>query len=329
VKCPKCDYLGFETGDRCKNCGYDFSLIAPIPILTPDPDLAIRTDDAETGAPELWLDRMDRTMDEVSRPNAKQDHLIGVPEPPPAPASDRALPLFNPDDPDDIPLIALPAAPRPPVAVRRTIDAPRLRAVPKMSANPAPALDFREEAPAEPPPEPPRPTRPAPEPPAVERSPFVAPTLQEVGGRRLVAALIDHVILFAIDLAVIYFTLRMAGLGTGDAGLLPIAPMAVFLGLLKLAYFSAFTAIGGQTIGKMAVGIRVICERGSVGSGGVGSGSVGSGNVDSARALRRTLAGILSLAPFGLGYLPAFFGADRRALHDRLAGTRVVGLPSA
>ena len=26
MKCPKCDYLGFETGDRCKNCGYDFSL---------------------------------------------------------------------------------------------------------------------------------------------------------------------------------------------------------------------------------------------------------------------------------------------------------------
>jgi len=22
VKCPKCNYLGFETGDRCRNCGY-------------------------------------------------------------------------------------------------------------------------------------------------------------------------------------------------------------------------------------------------------------------------------------------------------------------
>ena len=38
MKCPKCSYLGFETGDRCKNCGYDFSLLAarrtnhPIPI---------------------------------------------------------------------------------------------------------------------------------------------------------------------------------------------------------------------------------------------------------------------------------------------------------
>jgi uncharacterized RDD family membrane protein YckC len=38
---------------------------------------------------------------------------------------------------------------------------------------------------------------------------------------------------------------------------------------------------------------------------------------------------VLSLLPAGLGLLPAFFGHDRRALHDRLTGTRVVGLPSA
>ena len=30
MKCPKCGYLGFETGDRCRNCGYDFSLAAPV-----------------------------------------------------------------------------------------------------------------------------------------------------------------------------------------------------------------------------------------------------------------------------------------------------------
>ena len=26
MKCSKCGYLGFETGDRCRNCGYQFSL---------------------------------------------------------------------------------------------------------------------------------------------------------------------------------------------------------------------------------------------------------------------------------------------------------------
>ena len=29
MKCPKCHYLGFDTGDRCRNCGYDFSLLVP------------------------------------------------------------------------------------------------------------------------------------------------------------------------------------------------------------------------------------------------------------------------------------------------------------
>ncbi len=29
MKCPKCGYLGFERLERCRNCGYDFSLAAP------------------------------------------------------------------------------------------------------------------------------------------------------------------------------------------------------------------------------------------------------------------------------------------------------------
>ena len=36
MKCPKCGYLGFETGDRCRNCGYDFSLSVEPPD---EPDL--------------------------------------------------------------------------------------------------------------------------------------------------------------------------------------------------------------------------------------------------------------------------------------------------
>ena len=318
MKCPKCGYLGFETGDRCKNCGYDFSLLAAAPVVTPAPDLTIRTDDAETGAPELWLDRLDRSMDDATRPGTKHDHLIGVPEPPAAPesaASDTALPLFNPDDPDDIPLIALPAAPRAPLAVRRPVETPRLRAVPKAMRHSSPALDFHPEA------------GPGVEAEGVESSRVAAargahsPAAEravegsrQVGARRLAAALLDHAILFTIDLLVVYFTLRMAGLGNADVRLLPALPMLTFLGILKLAYFTAFTAIGGQTIGKMATGILVVAE---------------DGTIDSGRAIRRSLAGVLSLLPIGLGFVPAFVGADRRALHDRLTGTRVVGLPSA
>ena len=314
MKCPKCGYLGFETGDTCKNCGYDFSLIAPAPILTPDPDLAIRSDDPQTGAPELWLDRLDRSMDEVSRPYAKQEHLIGVPESKPTPQPDP-LPLFNPDDPDDIPLIALPAAPRPPLAVRRNAEPPRLRAVPRSTSAPAASLDFQTEAEAEVQAEPEEPAPPPRAQRAPARSTVQSPSdpVSEVGGRRLIAALIDHAILSGVDATVIYFTLRMAGLAQSEWRLLPVVPMGVFLGLLKVAYFSAFTAIGGQTIGKMATGITVIAE---------------SGRIDSAVAIRRTLAAALSLLPLGIGFLPALIGSDRRALHDRLTGTRVVGVRS-
>src|SRR2546427_2118406 len=128
MKCSKCGYLGFETGDRCKNCGYDFSLMTR--EETPGvPDVTIRPDQGEAASPDLWLDHLDRWRSESSRPS-----VTGRPAPQPAasPASpppgtpDFALPLFGPYGPDDAPLIALPTSPRPPLAVRRTPELPRL-----------------------------------------------------------------------------------------------------------------------------------------------------------------------------------------------------------
>jgi hypothetical protein len=112
MKCPKCDYLGFETGDRCRNCGYDFSLLAA----------------AEPASPDLSL--------LPPEPSA--------PEPPP-------LPLFARAEGDDEPLIKLPAAPRPPLAVRRTPEPARPRAVAKTPRPVRPHAERREERiPAEP-----------------------------------------------------------------------------------------------------------------------------------------------------------------------------------
>ena len=298
MKCPKCSYLGFETGDRCKNCGYDFSLM--VRPAAPVPDVVDTSTDS-TSAARMWLDDADERS--AGPPRATE------------PKAERPLPLFMPpgEDDDDEPLIKLPVAPRPPLAVRKTPESPRVRAMSRPApraeaAEPVlqfaddmgPLADFtlREE-----------PRQPAPVVPHVQ--PGRTRATPSGAGARLGAAFIDHAILLAIDAAVIYFTLRMAALPPSDWHLLPVVPLLAFLGLVKFAYFCAFTAVGGQTIGKMALGIRVVTDE--------------NAPVDGACALRRTIAGVAALL-FGLGFIPVLFGAERRAFHDRVAHTRVIAL---
>lgn len=321
MKCPKCDYLGFETGDRCKNCGYDFSLlsVADAPLdSVPDYDID----------PPSIDDVPVHMVMEAARPDSMDDslRLSIAPEDEPsfapaassaacAPTPVDALPLFRPHKvDDDQPLIKLPAAPRPPLAVRRTPDTPRLRPAPRLPSRPSsvPALQFAEEADARDRLDdmPLRRLEPELEPPVASHVP-TADSIH-VGGR-IVAVLIDYAILLGIDLAVVYFTVRMAGLAMGEWRLLPLVPMLTFLALLKVAYFYSFTAVGGQTIGKMAAGTCVVRDNGQP--------------VDAARAMRRTCAGALSFLLLGLGFIPALFG-DGRALHDRLSATRVIRLRS-
>jgi uncharacterized RDD family membrane protein YckC len=89
----------------------------------------------------------------------------------------------------------------------------------------------------------------------------------------------------------------------------------MFLLFLKLGYFSAYTAVGGQTIGKMAAKLRVVTDTDEA--------------VDGVRAIQRTMAATASALVFGLGFVPALIGGERRTLHDRVAHTRVVTLRSA
>lgn len=70
-----------------------------------------------------------------------------------------------------------------------------------------------------------------------------------------------------------------------------------------------FHWLWGQTFGKMAVRIRVVMVDGAPLSLWV--------------AALRHLGSILSAIIFGLGYIMAGIRADRRALHDLIAGTRV------
>lgn len=313
MKCPKCGYLGFETTDRCRNCGYDFSLAAPAPPV----ELPLRAATADAPLADLEL----REEAAVAEPPPDPLHEraaagFGRGEPKRAtPAPSRLAPntasgeVASPEplapapDGDDLPLFA----PRPagtPLAVRRPgHDVPKPR---RTTTRP-----LRVETPALPL---------APE--ATEgqrqadsdqpRTPRVPVAEAASLGGRLAAALIDLGLLVAIDAGVYWLTLRIAGLGPTleDARLIHPIPMAGFFFVLAFLYLTGFTVGGGQTIGKMALGIRV-------------SGDDGRG-VDITGAVVRALGCIAAVATLGLLFVPAFFGAERRAVHDRLAGTRVV-----
>jgi len=94
-----------------------------------------------------------------------------------------------------------------------------------------------------------------------------------------------------------------------DVGIIAAAVAALAL-VLHVAYHVLFIGGCGQTPGKMAVGIAVVCREG---------GPPGYG-----RAMLRCLGGFLSLAFLGAGYAGVLLTKERRGLADWLAGTRVI-----
>jgi uncharacterized RDD family membrane protein YckC len=130
--------------------------------------------------------------------------------------------------------------------------------------------------------------------------------------RRLEAALIDFAFLGAINIAIVWLTLQRCGLSFAEIGVLPMLPLGGFLLLLDAFYLLMFTAASGQTVGKMAAGIRV-----------VGASAAAEPRVTIPQAAIRALATFPSVLVLGAGFVPALIGS-RLALHDRLAHTRVV-----
>jgi uncharacterized RDD family membrane protein YckC len=298
MKCSKCGYLGFNSSDRCRNCGYEFALAQAYDL----PDLVIRRDDDEqqgfddyalTGAgtaPKSDGLRAELESD-FRRVTAAGPASAVMAEPRPAiRQAQSAMPLFAPDIDDDTPLITKASAPRAPLAVRRsTPEVARLRSAAARTAS----LDLGLE---------PEFRATAAEPRAFHEDAGVT--------RRVLAGAVDSIILLAIDAAVVYFTMQICGVGIGEFGLLPKGPLLVFLVAQNVGYLVAFTA-GGQTLGKMAAGIEVIPE------------ATGA-TLDLGCALKRTVMWLVLAFPAGLGLLSALVDGEHRGLHDRVAGTRVV-----
>jgi uncharacterized RDD family membrane protein YckC len=301
MRCPKCQYISYEGGGRCRNCGYELSL-APEPA---DLDLPIKTGDEPVGPlADFQLDAH-APDDEPALPNRR----AGAGR-----SGDRSgeFPLFRSvDEQGDAPLVSLPASPRAPVAVRKPSppvprpSAPRpdepeldLEAAPPFRDTRRDSDSARQRAIAS--------SRESAEPRSDNGAGASTPA-------RVGAALIDLLLLASIDIGVLYLTLRLTGVAFAEIGILPVVPFTAFLVLLNGGYLVVLTVAGGQTLGKMLTGIKV-----------VNTDEAESDRVPLAQAVIRAVALLLSVATAGLGFLPALVAADRRALHDRLARTRVV-----
>jgi uncharacterized RDD family membrane protein YckC len=319
MRCPKCHYISFGTVTRCRNCGYEFSLAADAQPI----DLPIQVQDAPIGPlRDLNLDAPPRA---ASPSQAGDDNRAS----PPGPRLD--LPLFTDRDPvDDTPLITAAAAPRQPLSVRRAAPAPSPPKPRFEKSAVAPMLEIDDRADAvaaesdsddEPLPavRDQRSVRPAP-PVRAARTAAAQDFAVAPIWLRLLAGIIDVVIIGGIDAGVLFSTLRVLGLEPQQFALLPPAPIALFLVLLNGGYLATFTAAGGQTIGKMLAGIRVIAQR----PADAGEFAYYTTRVSLGAAVLRATAYLASLLPAGLGFAAILFDQDGRALHDRLAETRVV-----
>jgi uncharacterized RDD family membrane protein YckC len=190
---------------------------------------------------------------------------------------------------------------------RATPELPRLRSEPR-----APLLEWSDPAPASPTATPiPGSQASAARHAAAHRQDAGSDLTQPAGFLpRAVATVIDLLLLLTVDVIVIYFTLKICRLPIADWALLPKAPLLTFLLMQNGGYIVAFTTTG-QTLGKMIAGVRVLADDDDRAP-------------DVGRSTMRAALWMILALPAGLGLLSAALSSDRRGLHDRFAGTRVV-----
>ena len=125
---------------------------------------------------------------------------------------------------------------------------------------------------------------------------------------RTVALGLDFVVFALVQFSFGRIAGRLFGPEIADSWVLRL-DLIVFTIVFSAAYTTTLHAFGGQTIGKMIVGVRVVGLDGEPPTPGP--------------AFMRYLAYFVSLATLGIGYAMAGLRRDKRALHDLMAGTRV------
>ncbi len=131
-------------------------------------------------------------------------------------------------------------------------------------------------------------------------------------GRRFVAWLVDFFVMLFIIMPMFaifgYFSTMDAGVPAGGIGLqLGLQALAW---VIPMAYKAIMLQMRGQTLGKMALGIKVVNPDGS--------------DISPGQAWMRAFIELLLASCCYVTYIVAFFSKDHCALHDMAAKTRVI-----
>lgn len=130
---------------------------------------------------------------------------------------------------------------------------------------------------------------------------------------RFVAVLIDTLVLTIVNFAIQSVTATR--IKPGDLNNMALLMGSIGLSLaisiaIQCLYEAFFLVRFGATPGKMVFGLKVITPEG--------------GSISWGRAIGRFFAKMLSGITLSIGYIMAGFDSEKRALHDYIAGTRVI-----
>jgi uncharacterized RDD family membrane protein YckC len=143
--------------------------------------------------------------------------------------------------------------------------------------------------------------------------PSPLPALSAPGiARRIAAMLYDGLLLVALWFSITALLLAVSGgqLANPDRPLWLLYALRVSLLLVTVLFYTGFWTHGGQTLGMRAWRLKLV--------------NTSNGPVSWKQALGRFAAAIPSIGLFGLGLLWILLDQERRAVHDRLSGTRLV-----
>ncbi len=202
-------------------------------------------------------------------------------------------------------------------------ECPRCKRLGEAAETRARRTDQAEAGPLTPPPPPAHEGIAAPPPPGPAPAPPTYRTFNNAGfWIRVLAALIDGVLLMAVSLGIMLVAAvatgaSLAALGEyvgeiGEAGGSLVMQLAQGVGgLVGVLYFVLMNGAYGATLGKMAVGIMIVRENGD---------PIGYGIA----FLRYLVKAVLGNCTCSLMFLSVAFNPEYRGWHDQIVGTRVI-----